>query len=167
MTYSNEHLEQYIMSPNYPDPYPNNYEEVIWFLSLGFPMSCFPNDIKCIMCNILGMETRVNKRGTCHTHIYSIWYVWSLPGWCLGRRWWGRNLWWILHPALPPLWRWPHPRHCYWHYHHSQALHKWRLNGKWVLCRGYRRCDCNINIRFNLWVMSWQMYQLYHWSNHQ
>ena len=27
--YLNEHLEQYIMSPNYPDPYPNNYEEVI------------------------------------------------------------------------------------------------------------------------------------------
>ena len=28
-TYLNKHLEQYIMSPNYPDPYPNNYEEVI------------------------------------------------------------------------------------------------------------------------------------------
>ena len=28
-----EHLEHYIMSPNYPDPYPNNYEEVNQFIS--------------------------------------------------------------------------------------------------------------------------------------
>ena len=38
ITYLNNHLDQYIMSPNYPDDYPNNYEEVI----LKFP--CFPHD---------------------------------------------------------------------------------------------------------------------------
>ena len=31
-------LEQYIMTPNYPDDYPNNYDQVI----LQFP--CFPHD---------------------------------------------------------------------------------------------------------------------------
>ena len=39
-TYLNQHLEQYIMTPNYPDDYPNNYEEVI----LKFP--CFPLNLK-------------------------------------------------------------------------------------------------------------------------
>ena len=33
-----QHLEQYIMSPNYPDLYPNNYEEVNQFTSWGSSM---------------------------------------------------------------------------------------------------------------------------------
>ena len=56
-------LEQYIMTtPNYPDHYPINYEEVI----LKFP--CFLHEAP----QYLGMESRVNNRGTCHTHICSI-----------------------------------------------------------------------------------------------
>ena len=55
-------LEQYIMTPNYPDHYPIDYEEVI----LKFP--CFPHEAP----QYLGMDNRVNNRGTCHTHIYSI-----------------------------------------------------------------------------------------------
>ena len=53
----------YIWSPNYPNDYDNNYQQVKSFLKM---MS--------IEDNILGMDNRVNNRGTCHTHIRSIQY---------------------------------------------------------------------------------------------
>ena len=76
------------------------------------------------------MDNRVNNRGTCHTHIRSIWYVW-LQGHG-GYQW--RHLQWDL------LWG-PYPRPRDWHHHHSQASHKSNQHSNRVLCRGYWRCD--------------------------
>ena len=52
------------MSPNYPDDYPNNYEQVILKFQF-FPYAVYNN---------LGMETAVSNWGACHTHICNIQY---------------------------------------------------------------------------------------------
>ena len=75
-TYLNQHLEQYIMTPNYPDDYPNNYEEVI----LKFP--CFPLNLK---------NAQYSRHGHCsqqpgnllHSHLQHLIWITAGTGWRL------------------------------------------------------------------------------------
>ena len=52
-----------IWSPNYPNNYDNNYQQVSTDTSINYEI---------IEVDILGVETGINNRKTCHTHIRSI-----------------------------------------------------------------------------------------------
>ena len=73
-TYLNQHLEQYIMTPNYPDDFPNNYEEVI----LKFP--CFPLNLKNAQYSRHGHWSQ-QPGNLQHSHLQHLIWIYAMTGW--------------------------------------------------------------------------------------